>query len=562
MTVIQIAHNAVTARLVGADRAAKLEVQRVLSYTVDGFEHMDAFKGGGWDGKSSFFSFAKETFPRGFIHLVQAHLTKCGYKVQLVRKPFPTPLGPERPKVDAFDPDPRYDYQDHVVDKLVRHGQIIAQVATGGGKSRIAKLCTARINRPTLFLTTRGVLMYQMAGNFESLGEKVTIIGDGNVSLKPTKITCGMVQTISSWLEEITVDGEMTRELKLQADREDRAVAKLIEKMKKDKQPTGKIANACADLREKHKRERISDEDLIEKIKSKVERQAARRREMIKLLATFEFVILEEAHEVSGNGFFEILRHCVNAHYRLALTATPFMKDSEESNMRLMASSGPIAIQVSEKMLIERGILAKPYFKFVKLKDYPEKLYRSTPWQRAYEIGVVENELRNKLVTVEAMRANRYGLPVMVLVQHKKHGKLLSDMMTKAGLRVRYIFGEDDQDSRQAALLSLKKGEIDVLIGSTILDVGVDVPAVGMVILAGAGKAEVANRQRIGRGLREKKNGMPNVAFIVDFADELNNHLKTHYRTRRAIVEGTPGFAENIVDDFDYLGLGFVKKAA
>lgn len=562
MSIIKIAHNAVTAKLIGADRTAKLEVQRALSYTVDGFEHMAAFKGGGWDGKSSFFSFAQESFPRGFIHLVQAHLTKLGYKVQLLRKPFPEPLGAERPKVDAFDPDSRYDYQEHVMDKLVRHGQMIAQVATGGGKSRIAKLCTARINRPTLFLTTRGVLMYQMAGNFESLGEQVTIIGDGNVSLRPSKITCGMVQTISSWLEEITVDGEMSRELKLQQDREDREVAKLLEKMKKEKKSAGQIANACADLRKRLESGRPDDEDMIKKIESKVERQVARRREMIKLLATFEFVILEEAHEVSGNGFFEILRHCINAHYRLALTATPFMKDSEESNMRLMASSGPIAIQVSEKMLIDRGILAKPYFKFVTLKESPEKLYRSTPWQRAYEVGVVENELRNKLITVEAIRAVRYGLPVMALVQHKKHGKILSDMMTKAGLRVRYIFGEDDQDSRKAALQALKSGEINVLIGSTILDVGVDVPAVGMVILAGGGKAEVANRQRIGRGLREKKNGMPNVAFIVDFADDFNNHLKGHYKNRRAIVEGTPGFAENIVPDFDYTGLGFERKAA
>ena len=43
-----------------------------------------------------------------------------------------------------------------------------------------------------------------------------------------------------------------------------------------------------------------------------------------------------------------------------------------------------------------------------------------------------------------------------------------------------------------------------------ILDVGVDVPSVGCIILAGGGKAEVANRQRIGRGLRAKKLG-PNI---------------------------------------------------
>jgi superfamily II DNA or RNA helicase len=36
---------------------------------------------------------------------------------------------------------------------------MIAQVATGGGKSNICALTVARIKRPTLFITTRSVLM-------------------------------------------------------------------------------------------------------------------------------------------------------------------------------------------------------------------------------------------------------------------------------------------------------------------------------------------------------------------------------------------------------------------
>lgn len=503
MSIIQIAHNAVTAKLINPSREVKLEVQRVLSYRVAGCEHMAAFRSGGWDGRSSFFDYTNGTFPRGFVTLVFHSLVKAGYKPQIVKKPFPEPLGPINPVVDSFGVDPRYDYQMEVVDKLLKHGQIIAQVATGGGKSRIAKLTTARINRPTLFLTTRGVLMYQMAGSFESLGKKVAILGDGNIQIS-REITCGMVQTIMSWLKE-------------------------------------------------------PDETATE---AEQRKQLARREKMIQALSVFEYVILEEAHEVSGNGFFEILRHCKNAHYRLALTATPFMKDDEEANMRLMASAGPIAIRVSEKTLIDRGILAKPYFKFITLKEKPEKLYRSTPWQRAYEVGITKNDIRNKYILAETIRAVRYGLPVMILVQRKEHGKILNDKLAAAGVRATYIFGEDNQEERQAALGWLKTRTIDVLIGSTILDVGVDVPAVGMVILAGAGKAEVAIRQRIGRGLREKKDGSPNVCFVVDFADDHNTHLKGHYKSRRAIIDSTPGFAENIVPDFDYTGLGFTKKAA
>ena len=70
-----------------------------------------------------------------------------------------------------------------------------------------------------------------------------------------------------------------------------------------------------------------------------------------------------------------------------------------------------------------------------------------------------------------------------------------------------------------------------------------------MVILAGAGRAEVALRQRIGRGLRAKKKG-PNVCFIVDIDDDFNNHLINHAAQRRAIVLNTPGFNEGWLTNF------------
>lgn len=498
---LQIAANATIGKLMNANRETKLIVQQILSYTVDGAEHMTAFKSGNWDGKSSFFNWDNATFPRGFLSLVAGGLIKSGVKLQVARQPLPAPLGPENPKVDDFPEDPRYDYQPEVVEKLLKHGQIIARVATGGGKSRIAKLCVARIARPTLFLTTRGILMHQMAESFKGLGRKVGILGDGEFTPKQG-VNVGMVQTIISKLKGAE-----------EGDTEEKARQKEIDKAR-----------------------------------------------MIKVLEFFEFVILEEAHEVSGNSFFEILSYCKNAHYRLSLTATPFMKDSQEANMRLQACSGPIAITISEKTLINRGILAKPYFKFIKLKEHPKALYRSTPWQRAVKVGIVENDLRNKHIVVETIRAARFGLSAMILVQRQDHGVIIHEMLTKAGLRSVYIFGENDQDERKAALKKLKAGEIDALIGSTILDVGVDVPAVGMVILAGGGKAEVALRQRIGRGLREKKSG-PNVCFVIDFDDSFNNHLKEHAKQRRHIIKTTEGFGENIVPDFDYVGIGFRKLA-
>jgi superfamily II DNA or RNA helicase len=491
-----------------------LEVNRLLSYQVAGSEHMPAFQSGGWNGKSSFFHYDEGLFPTGFLHMVVAGLRKAGYQVQLLRHKLPEPLGPELPEVDAFGYTERYDYQPEVIKQLNRHGQIIARVATGGGKSRIARMCMKHINRRTLFLTTRGVLMYQMHEALRVMeGEEIGILGDGEWGVpyerpdgtegrRLSKFNVGMVQTLAAFL--------------------------------KDPDPT--------------------------KPKTEREAQAKRQAKAIAVLKKFEFVILEEAHEVSSDQFWSIMAACENAAYRLSLTATPFMKDDEEANMRLLGCSGPIAVDISEKLLIDRGILAKPYFKFIDLKpeEQPKKLYRSSPFAHAYKVGIVHNEVRNKKLVAEVTRAVRHGLSSMVLVNQKDHGRVLQELFTRVGVRSEFIFGDSNQKQRKATIERLGKGEIDVLIGSTILDVGVDVPAVGCIALAGGGKAEVAVRQRIGRGLREKKTG-PNVALIIDFTDDLNTHLRRHAKERREIIESTPGFAEGIVSDFNYQELGFKK---
>lgn len=499
MKTITLLSNETTSAIHNPTQEDKVLVQQILSYHIKGYEQMTMYKEGRWDGTASFFKWSNSAFPAGFLPFLAANLKQNGYEVRVVKKPLPVPLGPVRPKVGTYTEDPRYEYQYEAVDRLIQYGGMVAQISTGGGKSRIAELAFARINRPTLFITTRALLMYQMKARFEAdFGIPVSVIGDGEFGLNGDKtklgmFTVAMVQTLNSRLK-----GPEPR----------------------DREP----------VRSQKLRIKAETEELLKK---------------------FEFIVLEEAHESSGFGYFDVCNHCKRAAYRLALTATPFMKDDEESNMRLMAVSGPVGIRVTEKQLIDAGILAKPYFKFVRPMSRPKYLQKRTQWQAAYRIGIVENDARNQQIVEEAKKAKEHGLSVMCLVLQKAHGALLKKMMREAGLKTEFIFGENNADERQQKLNELKNRDIDVLIGSTILDVGVDVPAVGMVILAGGGKAEVAMRQRIGRGLRAKKKS-PNVCFVVDFDDQYNNHLINHAAQRRAIVVNTPGFAEGIVDEFPY----------
>lgn len=413
--------------------------------------------------------------------------------------------------------------------------------------------------------------MYQMKEAFENdLKIPVSVLGDGQFGhinaagqQAVKKMSVGMVQTLISRLEITSPEKEFERLYNAAARKHEKEIEQLRLRLKKEKKSPEFIARAVANTVDgQEKKLKAAKTHMGVVAERKAMEQTAIRAQTINLLEKFEFVILEEAHEASGNGYFEILKYCKNAHYRLALTATPFMKEDEEANMKLMASSGPIAIKVTEKMLIDRGILAKPYFKIVRLQTTPDKLRRSTAWQAAYRLGIVENAERNRLIVEHVQKGASCGLSVMVLVQHKKHGQDILELLQSRGIRCEFIQGEDNQAERKQALYKLASGQIDALIGTTILDVGVDVPAVGMIVLAGGGKAEVALRQRIGRGLRAKKHG-PNIALIVDFDDPHNSHLRTHALQRLNIIKETEGFCENIVvGDFKYEALGLVKKAA
>lgn len=525
MAIAQIARNATIAKLVQNDRPLVALVNNLLSYNTD--------QGAGWSGKSSFYDVTTQTFPAGFTYVVQEELQKAGHQVQLIQHPLPQPLGPESPIVDEFgNDDPRYDYQMQALRQVEKHGAGIVRVATGGGKSKVAKLIMARLNRMTLFLTTRGILMYQMKDQLDAQGTETGVIGDGQMHFV-RGVNLGMVQTLVAALEETSVEKER------------RALIKSLHLSSKK----------AASL------DQVTQAQLQSDAQAVFDRKEKRRQAIIRFLSMVEVVIGEEAHEAGGNSYYEILRHCKNARYRIALTATPFMRSSAEDNMRLMAAFGPVLIDIPEKLLIERGILAKPYFKFRNSKPNP-KLHKTSPYERAITLGYIENDFLMRDMIADALQAKAHGLPTLTLVLRKVHGERIQEAFAANGLNFVFLKGENDQEERRKYLSMLVKGEIDGIIGTTILDVGVDVPAIGLVQLAGGGKAEVALRQRIGRGLRSKKTG-PNIAFIADYSCNANATLWDHARQRENIVRMTPGFAEGILEEEeDFPWFRFAGKQA
>ncbi|QOC57858.1 putative helicase [Pseudomonas phage phiK7B1] len=555
---LKIVHNAVRARLMEPDRQARLIVNELLSYKIEsGIKGMGVAHG-------SMYDMNKDFFPTGFVRLVRKTLEKHGYRVIVQGKKVPEPGGPLNPVVSSFPPDPRYDYQPKTMERLVQLQRMTAQIATGGGKSEVFKLCCERLQLPTLFITTRKSLMYQMAKGYKSVksARPVGFIGDGHWSPEPNGVNFAIVDTLVSRMEKSSFDIELNKILDKHVAFLDKEIERVLKKAtlpinpallrKADAGTIAKVEYLKKKITDKHA---LNEREIRTKAQAIADKKEKTRAETIKFLEQIGFLTLEEAHEVSGTGFFELCNAMTNAHYRLALTATPNMKDSEEANMRLAAVAGTIGIRVTEKELIDKGILATPIFKFVESKP-GVGVTRGSAFPVAYERGIVKNAGRNTQIMQHVLEAKKHGLTTMILVQHTAHGDTLKNLLQGVGLKANFIRGEDSQEQRQTALDSLGAGGLDVLIGTTILDVGVDVPSVGQVILAGGGKAEVAVRQRVGRGLRAKKKG-PNVCFVVMFSDNWNTHTNNHSRECLRIIQDTPGFVENIVPTFDFKAAGF-----
>ena len=96
-------------------------------------------------------------------------------------------------------------------------------------------------------------------------------------------------------------------------------------------------------------------------------------------------------------------------------------------------------------------------------------------------------------------------------------------------MRFAYITGQDTTKRRARIVEAYRAGEVDVLIASTILDEGFDAPNTEFLILAGGGKAEHRQVQRIGRGMRTAEG--KDVLCVVDFRDK-GKWLGEHARQR------------------------------
>jgi superfamily II DNA or RNA helicase len=455
-------------------------IDREFSYKPAGVEFTPAYKAG-WSGiiKLLVQKDSKFWLPLGLLDRLQAFLSGLGYKAVLLDQRPDLVL---EPQIDLggilaqLNTIPR-DYQEMVVETAFRARKGIVRAATGSGKSLMIALLTAKINKSTIVY----VIGLDLLGQFhktlsELFNEPIGYIGNGICD--PKRINVASIWTIGRSLG-----------------------------LKKN----------------------IIDDDSTEKEILKAENNAA----IIELLKTTKTHVFDEAHVIGCETIKQIYK-VIDPERIYGFSGTPFREDNSEKFAEGVL--GPQIVNVSASSLIEKGYLTKPYIKFVPVpkihgaaKDYPS----------VYRDCIVENEYRNQLIVSNTKMLLDKGFRTLVLYKQIKHGQILQDLFAENNIDIEMLNGNDTTARRDEVKEKIATGKIQAILASTIFDVGVDIPSLSGLVLAGGGNSSIRCLQRIGRSIR-KYPGKEKVA-VIDFYDDAK-FLKQHSKKRYKIYTSEDGF--------------------
>lgn len=248
----------------------------------------------------------------------------------------------------------------------------------------------------------------------------------------------------------------------------------------------------------------------------------------------FESLIFDEYHNFSNNTARGVdTTHFKNIYYKHGLTATNF-KNDENSQIMLECILSQNLYSVSTLEAINKKYIVPivPVFFNLKNKD----LVATGHYGSDVRTFIDTNEERNAIAIDTALRMKAMKVPTLVLVEHVAHGRLLADSLPG------FVFLNGQDESAEYNMAMIKKfnaGEIEGLVGTSVIGEGVDTKACGAIINCSGGKARSELLQKVGRAIRKFPGKV--VGYYFDFYDNRQKHLVSHSKQRIEIIESTYG---------------------
>lgn len=259
-----------------------------------------------------------------------------------------------------------------------------------------------------------------------------------------------------------------------------------------------------------------------------------------------DMLVVDEFHHAAASTYQEINRLAENVYYRFGMTGTHERSDSN-TEILMHAVLSEIVGTVEVSYLIENGWLAPAHVYFVPIEG--PRVYATDP-DGAYRFGVAKHEVRNQWVTWAARTLASAGRRVIVLVKWvEEHGRHLAAAMPEAT----FVHGKTEVEP---AIAAFNAGRIPILIGSSVLGEGRDLPAADGLVYAKAGKARVTVKQDIYRVLTA--HGTKTEGVVVEFADRHNPNTLRHSCERGRIYGSFDDFSVEMLTP--ELAAGFAAR--
>lgn len=462
-------------------------LDRELSFKVQGAEHTKAFKGYyshgefiKWDGFHRILT-RRLKFPYGLLKRVERFYNRHNRHLEIVDN------RPEKSPVQSIDihknlidigRDP-YPYQWDTLNKAKENDCGIIRVATGGGKTVIAAMMAAHFGKKAIIYVIGTSLLYQLHDFFEkTFDQEIGIIGDGKCDIRDINIAS--VWTVGQALG--------------------------LEKSK----------------------------ILLDSEKTEKKVDSYKYSSILDLMYNSKVHIFDECHLAACSTIQEIAKK-INPEHLYGMSASPWRDDG--ADMLIEGVFGSKIVDISASYLIKNNYLVKPFIRFLEVPKLKKKIAKKYP--TVYKEYIIDNPARNNMIITGAEELTKQGFQTLVLYSRLRHGKKLYKEISKK-VPSMLLSGKDSSKIRNEAKLKLESGDIKCIVASTIFDIGVDLPSLSGLIIAGGGKSSVRACQRIGRVIRKFPG--KEYSAVIDFFDQAR-YLKTHSAIRHRIYNSEEEFS-------------------
>lgn len=460
--------------------------------------YVDPSQLGNWDGIYRFYNRAKKRLVLPLLHKLQEVCEKNGLPLSIQDKREEAkyaPIPADQVNEDFLPGIKLADYQIEAIRKVCTGDHGVFDVPTGGGKGElIAGICKA-IQCPTVVIADQTVVIDQLKARLE-LRDVANDIGVFYAGKRPNgqMILCGSIQSL-------TVTGKVPAA------------------------PTKKAGES----QEKYLTRLERWHATVKGLKTRRENT----KKLLEIIKKTDMILVDEVDRATSEPFKNLFRFYYKGRRRFGFSGTPTDPSKPVEAMVLESHVGPIIFKETRKRLTELGRIIPCAYHMLAF-GCEGSIKDSSAFDIATNEWMVQNVKFHALIAGLCRKLRKEGDGTLVLVDREELGNHLVKAIETLGLTVRFIYGKTPKNTRNDALRSFERREIDVLIGGKIINRGLDLNGgCENLIIATGGKLQSDFIQKVGRALRHNKKGK---SQVYDIFFRCNRYLYNHSKARLAVM--------------------------